>query len=166
MLNNNRTHKITDSGFTLIELLIVIAIIAIIAGVVFVALDPGKRFGEARNSTRWSDVGEILNAIKINQVDNKGSYLDPEITSLTDGTYYEIGTCGAGTASCTAHTATNCVNLTPLATAGYFPKIPMDPDTTRGTAVNTGYYLKKDALGMITIGACEPENGATIEVVR
>ena len=62
-------------GFTLIELLIVIAIIAIIAAVVFVALDPLTRFQDARDASRWSDTAALLSAIKVDQVDNGGSYL-------------------------------------------------------------------------------------------
>ena len=40
----------SKKGFTLIELLIVIAIIAVLAGAVFVALDPLTRFRDARNA--------------------------------------------------------------------------------------------------------------------
>lgn len=39
-----------NKGFTLIEILVVIAIIAILATVVFVALDPVTRFADARNA--------------------------------------------------------------------------------------------------------------------
>ncbi|GAG40306.1 unnamed protein product, partial [marine sediment metagenome] len=49
-------------AFTLIELLVVIAIIAILAAVVFVALNPVKRFEDARNTTRSSAVNELLTA--------------------------------------------------------------------------------------------------------
>lgn len=163
MLIKNKYNLKKTYGFTLIELLIVIAIIGIIAGVVFVALDPGKRFSEARNSTRWSDIGEIMNAVKVNQVDNKGPYL-ASITALTNGTYYKIGTCGASGGTCTAHATATCVDLTGLVTAGYLGKVPFDPNG--GTAADSLYYLKKDATGIITVGACAPEVGATIEVVR
>ena len=43
------------TGFTLVELLIVIAIIAIIAAVIFVALDPLTRFQDSRDSARWQE---------------------------------------------------------------------------------------------------------------
>ena len=48
-------------GFTLIELLIVIAIIAILAGVVFVSLNPSQRFKDARDATRWKAVATAAN---------------------------------------------------------------------------------------------------------
>ena len=59
-------------GFTLIELLIVIAIIAIVASVIFVALDPISRFRDARNAQRWQDVEAVGDAVRIYQIDNKG----------------------------------------------------------------------------------------------
>ena len=57
-------------GFTLIELLIVIAIIGVLVAVIFVALDPATRLKQARDAVRQNDVGEILSAVKLYQVDN------------------------------------------------------------------------------------------------
>lgn len=156
--------KKRSRGFTLIELLIVIAIIIILAAIVFVALNPLQRFQQARNAQRWADATSALNAIKINQVDNGGTYL-AAIEALTNGTYYEIGTCSIGNADCTAQPAADdCVNLGGLVTEGYLGSIPVDPQS--GTAVNTDYYLVKAANGIITVGACAPEAGEIIQASR
>lgn len=150
-------------GFTLIELLIVIAIIAILAGVVFVALDPLTRFQDSRDSRRWGDVTGMLSAIKINQVDNKGSYL-ASITALSNATNAMIGT-GADATGCTAASTTVVVDLTGLVTGGYLASVPMDPNA--GTAAKTLYYLTKNANGTVKIGACTPEHTpAGISVAR
>ncbi len=152
-------------GFTLIELLIVIAIIAILAVVVFVALDPLTRFQKARDAQRYSDVSSLLDAIKLDQVDNGGTYM-ATVTALTNALNYTIGTCAnGGDAGCTAVvTQAACADLTGLVTDGYLPAVPMDPST--GTAVETDYYISKSATGAITIGACDPEDAATINVSR
>lgn len=152
-------------GFTLIELLIVIAIIAILAVVVFVALDPLTRFQKARDAQRYSDVGAILDAIKLDQVDNGGTYM-ATVTGMTAALNYTIGTCAAGgDAGCTAVTTqAACINLAGLVTDSYLPAVPMDPST--GTAAETDYYITKSAGGVITIGACDPEDAATISVSR
>jgi len=50
-------------GFTLIELLIVIGIIAILAGIVLVAVNPAQQFGKANDSERKSEIGTVLSAI-------------------------------------------------------------------------------------------------------
>lgn len=152
-------------GFTLIELLIVIAVIVILAAVVFVALDPLTRFRDARNSTRWTDVTATLDAAKVDQVDNGGSYL-AAIQNLTAGSYYVIGTCASGAnATCTAQTTqAACADLSGLVTEGYIGAIPIDPST--GTAANTDYYVMRAASGALTFGACDAEGGATISASR
>ncbi|MFH0819708.1 MAG: prepilin-type N-terminal cleavage/methylation domain-containing protein [bacterium] len=153
-----------SKGFTLIELLIVIAIIIILAAIVFVALNPLQRFQQARNAKRWADITAVLNAIKIDQIDNGGSYMAAIDPGMANGTYHEIGTCASG-ASCTGQAVeAGCVDLAGLVTDGYLGILPTDPQS--GTAAQTGYYLMKSATGIITVGACEAEAGETIKASR
>lgn len=151
-----------SAGFTLIELLIVVAIIAILAAVVFVALNPLQRFKDSRDAHRWSDVSELLNAIKLNQVDNGGTYVTA-LQNAADG-FYQIGTAANGCDSCTAtSTQSACLDLTGLVTVGHqLGSIPHDP--VGGTDVLTYYYLKKSGQ-IITVGACKAE-GSAISVTR
>jgi len=153
-------------GFTLVELLIVIAIIAIIAAVVFVSLDPLTRFKDARDSNRWSDVSSILSAIKIDQVDNKGPYLD---TINTNGVTYMIGTATAGcdTDCSLMSSSTACVDLTGLVTQGYLGEVPVSPNEIGSWSSSlTGYTLTASSTGIITIQSCEVGNATSISVSR
>lgn len=145
-------------GFTLIELLVVIVIIAILAAVIFVALDPVTRFAQARNARRWNDVNNMLTAVHEYIVDNNGSLP----TGLTAGmSETQLGTAGAGCDDCGSVAA--CVDLTtPLAT--YMASIPLDP--SNGTAAETRYSVTVDANNIVTIQSCDAELSATIEVAR
>lgn len=163
-----------QKGFTLIELLIVIALIAILAAVAFVALDPLTRFQDARDSARWGDVAAISTAIKVDQVDNRGSYLSAIATS-TPGTVYMIGTAttgcddafDAGNCDATIVGDTDCVDLTGLVTEGYLAEVPVSPDGDgTWTSGATGYTLMTSSTGAITIQACESENSASISIAR
>ena len=149
-----------QKGFTLIELLIVIAIIAIIAAAVFVALDPLTRFQDSRDSTRWSDTSNLLSAIKLDQVDNGGSYLT-DITVLVAGDTFMIGDgdTGCNTGCLIVSSSTACVDLGGLVTQGYLGSVPVSPNG-EGTwsASTTGYALTADATGIITVQSCEAEN--------
>ena len=170
--NNNRKKDV--KGFTLIELLIVIAIIAILAAVVFVALDPLTRFQDARDSSRWADVSGLISAIKIDQVDNGGSYISA-ITDMTNAEVYMIGSCTSGATAvgitdyCDIDpTQTACVDLSGLATEGYIASIPVSPNGGGiWTSSIVGYTIEKRSNGILFIRACESENSdGGIEVAR
>lgn len=152
-------------GFTLIELLIVIAVIVVLAAAVFVALNPAKRFADARNARRQTDVSNILSALKTDEVDNGGTYL-ASVAALTAAQNYVIGTNGSGCdAGCGALTTQSaCADISDLVTQGYLGSVPMDPST--GTAAFTDYYINRAASGTLTVGACDAENGSSIVVSR
>ena len=167
-------RKLNNKGFTLIELLIVMAIISIIAAVVFVALDPLTRFRDSRDAARWTDASALVSAIKIDQVDNGGQYMNA-IRNMASSTVYMIVD-GTAPADCTigntfcgidVAAAANCVDLSELVTQGYLGKIPVSPNG-EGNWNNklTGYTVEKSPTGNLTVRACEAENATEIKVVR
>ncbi|MFA6537259.1 MAG: type II secretion system protein [Patescibacteria group bacterium] len=150
-------------AFTLLELLIVTAIIAILAVIVFVSLDPLTRFKSARDVTRWADISTIVAAIKANQTDHNGNYISA-ISELTNGNFYTIGTCTLeGDNGCTAKkTQPACLDLNELVISGHLSIIPKDPLT--GTVKKTGYYFSKASDETITVGVCDGESTKDISV--
>lgn len=153
-------------GFTLIELLIVIAVIAILAASLFVALNPAKRFKDARDAKRNQDTESIVAGLKAYQVDNNGNY-PAAVSALTVDTPYTIGTNGATgcNTGCTAKvTNAACVDLAGIVSGGYLGSVPKDPST--GTDALTDYYLIRNTNGSVEAGACDPDGTAAIKVVR
>src|SRR3989338_8964558 len=67
-------------GFTLIELLLIVGIIAILASIVIVAINPTKQLGSARDAERRVDLDEILTAVYQYAVDHDGEF-PPELLS-------------------------------------------------------------------------------------
>lgn len=53
-----------QEGFTLVEILVVIALLALLAGAVFFALNPTQLFRDARNTTRRQDVDAVHSALR------------------------------------------------------------------------------------------------------
>lgn len=165
--NNQQSTK---KGFTLIELLIVIVIIATLAVTVFVALNPAKRVSDARDARRTSDVQTILTAIHQSIVDNKGT-LPTNLTALPVGSQRGIGTglaCDLATTDC-AITETACVDMmsgTQNMTT-YLASMPIDPiGGTTYTVSETGYHVKRDLNGIITLTACGGEGTGVIQASR
>src|SRR3990167_4508532 len=116
MSNPVRLITRKSKGFTLIELLVVIAIIATLAVVVFVALDPARRFREARDSTRWTDVNSILTAFHSYIVDNNGALPDSGVGGTFEdplvyaNQVYQLGTCAADGATLCPGAAAACAD--------------------------------------------------------
>ena len=142
----------SKKGFTLIEVLLVIAILAILAGIVIVAINPAKQFSSARDAQRQSDVYAILNALHQYALDNEGAFPE-EITTEE----YEI--CRTGSLSCEG-----LYDLSDLtAEEMYLVSIPQDPQcaaTDANCSENgTGYFLNLTSNGRVTVSAYGAENG-------
>lgn len=144
--------KTKQGGFTLLEVLLVVAIIAILAGIVIIAINPGKNLGDTRNSQRQADVTTILNGVYQYSLDNNGT-LPASITT----TATEI--CATGAASCAS-----LVDLSAItASEKYLTAVPKDPQCTTACATNgTGYRILKSANGRITVSAPATEQGKPI----
>lgn len=149
-------------GFTLIEVLIVIGVIAILAAIVIIAINPARQFAQARNTQRRSDVLAILNSVHQRMVDNKGNF--------AEGT-----TCDALPATASTITSTVAlgnVDLCDCLVSTYIARMPFDPtDTSAGytscVTYDTGYTIIQDATtGRITVSAPSVELGETISVTR
>lgn len=151
------------SGFTLLEILLVVAAIGILAGIVIVAINPNKQLGDTRNAERQSEVNALLNAISQYRLDNNG-ILPSGVDSLTS-TAQVLGTGTGCNTTCTATTTISaCVDLASSLAPDYVVDIPADPST--GTAANTDYYVNTTTGGRLIVGACDPEQSATIEIQR
>ena len=144
------TTRSTRGGFTLIELLLVIGIIAILAAVVIVAINPTKQLGDARNAQRRSDVNTILNAVYQYSINNNGN-LPSTITTTT------TAICRSGVNV----TCTGLINLNML-TGSYLVGIPADPQSS--TATSTNYTIVK-ANNRVTVAAPGAES-ASISITR
>ncbi len=162
-MENQQNQK----GFTLIEILVVIGIIAILSAVVLIAINPARQFAQARNNQRLSNVNAILNAIGQRMADNKGIFdgavnatqtcprIDTGAGGITVDTDYAIWS-GAGGSG-------NWLNLSCLVTT-YIPSFPKDP---KAPATNdTGYVLRVDTGGRVTIKAPLAELNETIQIMR
>lgn len=142
-------------GFTLIEILLVIGLIAILAAIVIIAINPARQFAQARNTQRFSDVNAILNAVHQNMIDNTGNW-----------------TCAAGPISTTSVDTMSSADydIYDCLVDLYLPAMPYDP--VSGSFVNSGNYDTGYEItasypgGRVTINAPSSEIGVTISVTR
>jgi prepilin-type N-terminal cleavage/methylation domain-containing protein len=121
-------------GFTLVELLVVIAIIAILAGALFIVINPAKLTAKARDSQRISALTELNKAIAASVADQKftvtastAQTLSRGSTRLVDGTGWVKGTAGS-------------------TLSGFLATLPIDPTETATSNPGT-FYFASDASG-------------------
>ncbi|MBP9758835.1 prepilin-type N-terminal cleavage/methylation domain-containing protein [Candidatus Dojkabacteria bacterium] len=104
--------KNVKKGFTLLELLLVIAIIAILAGLIIFNLNPAQRLRDSNDAKVRSDVSAVAGAIGLYVTDRSGSFggvvLPRTLRNIT-------------------FAAAASVNLTSLKTAGFIQTMPTAP---------------------------------------
>ncbi len=148
-----------EAGFTLIEILVVIGIIAVLAAIVLVAINPARQFSQARDTERRSNTTAILDAVGQYIADNQGE-LPPSIAGLTAGDPAEP--IGDGDVDL-------CTDLL----GDYLPAFPVDPQDGSGdgadvddcTTYDSGYEVALEDTGRVTISAPGAELD-TISVTR
>ena len=150
-----------NKGFTLIEVLIVIGIIAILATVVLVAVNPTRQFKLARDSQRTSNVNAILNAVHQNISEHRGTFVcEDEIREVP-----LVATVIKSDAD-----INNPGHVAKCLVPDYLSALPFDPllegaHYTSTDDYDTGYEFLMDADGRITVKAVG-ELAGTISVTR
>jgi prepilin-type N-terminal cleavage/methylation domain-containing protein len=152
------TKNTSTNGFTLLEVLMVIGILAILAGVVLTAVNPSRQFKAARDSQRTSNVATILNAIGQNMTDYAGNFVcEGQLKSVPED-FDIIG-------------SDDGFDLAPCIVPDYISSLPYDPGKESAyyideTDYNTGYMIKRDVEGRITIKADSEFEGKDISMTR
>lgn len=152
------SHK---KGFTLLEILLVVGIIAVLAGIVIVAINPSKQLATVRDTQRKANLAEINKAIQQYYIDH--SYFPTAIPSNLE----EICDTGTATTSSGAY-CTGLIDLYELVPT-YLVAIPSDPRpvslleklilTAYASTHGTTYYVMKDTNNKIAMSAPSAENG-------
>ena len=154
-------------GFTLIELIILVGIFVLLLAIVYTAVDPSRRYVDARNTNRLNEVNAVLDAVAKFSVDHNGN-LPANLQTASADVNYILGTASVGCdTGCDVATQSSCLDMTAdLVTVNHYMfSIPYDPgikDSKSGTNKSL-YYISKKAGGAITVGACNAESvgGAT-----
>ncbi|NDE68046.1 type II secretion system protein [bacterium] len=144
-------------GFTLIEVLVVIGILAVLAAVVLVAVNPARQFKLARDSQRVSNVNAILNTVGQNIAENHGIF-------MCNSTRLDIPT------SPTIMKNSGGFDIAPCVVPIYISSLPFDPSVSGAhyNATNdydTGYSISIDTQGRVKVSATG-EIDSVISVVR
>ncbi|MDD4409781.1 MAG: FISUMP domain-containing protein [Candidatus Pacebacteria bacterium] len=115
------------AAFTLIEIVLVIGAVAILAGIVILAINPQKQIADIRDAQRKVDIGEINKALTGYQIDHSGSFPITFPVTLTE-------ICDTGKKSFDEVNAADCVGYLNLSflVPDYLVAIPRDPSLSSG----------------------------------
>ncbi len=153
-----------NEGFTLIELLVVIGILAILMGIVLIAINPAHQFALANDTNRRNAVAQILSGVGQYEAEHNGS-LPPSISGLAAHAAPAVAADQTAISSTGSNLCTDLVG----GSVQYIPALPGDPTASTPTAgaditatqcsgaFDTGYTVSIDSNKRVTIYAPHAE---------
>lgn len=144
-------------GFTLLEVLMVIGILAILATVVLVAINPARQFKVARDSQRNANISAILNAVGQNMADHGGVFTCEGVQKEMPGVVTQISSATFDLAACLVPDYISMLPFDPLKEDAHF---------TDETDYDTGYSISQDLEGRVTVSADGEVSGTSMTVTR
>lgn len=125
-------------GFTLVELLVVIAIIAILAGALFMVINPAKLLAKSRDSKRISEITELNKAIAASLADGKITKPTSNTGVRSSCAIDDVSTDGTGWAG-------GWINLDATGIRSYMGVLPRDPKANPNVSPNCYYFAMNTA---------------------
>ena len=152
---DRRVRQKFQVGFTLMELLLVMAILAILAGVVMVSINPAGHFTKARDAERQSEVYAIVSALHQYALDNGSSFPEGLTTE-------PLEICRTNSESCVGK-----YDLSALTDGEvYLTSVPVDPECEKDNSdcedSATGYLLSLSDTGRVSVTATHAESGEIV----
>ena len=169
-----------NKGFTLIEILVVIGIIAILATIVIIAINPARQFAQARNTQRVSNVNALLNSYGQRLADHKGLFHGDATSDPTCQIDIPVAAVDLASAAKICTTLGSCTGTTfdmrKCIVPNYMSEVPADPskgtaciDSTCAAGYDTGYVIYKDATSnriTVAVPTANQELGQVISITR
>lgn len=158
-----------NNGFTLIEILLAIGLLAALATIVLIAVNPARQFAQLRNTQRASDLNALLNSIGQRSVENRGQL---NCAGVTIPTVNPIPAPLVATTGANISSTAGDIDVRTCLVPSYISELPADPTNGvgwNGTTYNTGYRIFQDANGRITVFAPTTEptiNNPIISLTR
>lgn len=139
------SHKVQNRAFTLIEVLVVIGILAVLASIVLVAINPARQFKLARDLQRSTNLAAVLDAIHQNMSEHKGIF-------TCDGVKKELPTVSTRIKSTSS--TSDLGDIARCIVPDYISKLPYDPSMVSAfynstSSYDTGYEISINADGRL-----------------
>lgn len=124
-------------AFTVLELVIAVSLIGIMAAVVFVAIDPARRYADTRAAARLSNINTLERAAQLYARDS----VNEPAGGIPTGALAAKAVCRRDVSD------PGCVNIDALVDRGALGEIPVDAEET--DPIRTGYRIYKSPASAV-----------------